>query len=348
MKVLDVYYTVLFILLSIFNSFLVGNRDLYIGKDTANYYNFYYDLSLGQVYSGFSDPLFILLTRVIVYFNLSFNSFLIIISFLSSFILLFSYYKIIKGVVYNKTYIAPLILATINLVILSPFYWGTQINIIRIGLSIPLVFLSVIYFSCNKNKLGVIFIVLSSLIHVTNIQFLIIFFLFSVLYKRIPKIVERSYLKAYILIVIGYLLSINQYVTGLLPLDLFGFSDYNSYLDDGSQNLTFYEAGVRYDFASFTLLFVMLLFGSTKRIKNTYIKMFFYYSSLLTVPFFLLGYIPFSDRLLSAFWMLIPLIIVLALYSYLKPRYVIKYLSPLLIIFLIINYYFSISIYLSV
>ncbi|WP_296243953.1 MULTISPECIES: EpsG family protein [unclassified Psychrobacter] len=345
MKIADIYYVYIFLIYSVTNSLIIGNRDIHIGKDTSNYYNFYYAISSGYTYQGFSDPIFILLAKIAVYLGLKSKSFLVIVSFLSSFILLLSCYIIMKRVIEKKIYITSLVVIMLNLLFLSPFYWGAQLNIIRAGLSIPLIFLSIHFFSANNKFSGAFFAVLASLIHITNIQFVILFFVFSFFNEKGYRKFENLYLKFYFFIIVGYLTGINRMISNVISLSAFGADQYNSYLTYDNNASNIYEAGIRYDFAFFTILFVSLLYISKKRLNSKYFNNFFYYSTITTIPFFLIGYIPFSDRLLSTFWMLIPLLLIFFIYTFVRPRYLLHYSLPLFSIFLFINYYFSISSY---
>lgn len=346
MKRSTLIYFLIFFFFALITALFIGSRDLYVGKDTLNYYKFYQSLSLNQVYPGFSDPLFILLGKALLYLNLDFRYFLTLVSFISTLGLCISYYLMIDKLSLNRNYVLPLIVIALNILLLSPFYWGTQINIIRTGLSIPAIYLAMILLSENKIKKGALLLILATLIHITNVQFLILFICFYVFNKIMPINARKTYLTIYTLIILGYLLGINQSIAFILPMDLFGVSDYSNYFEYEDLNSAIYRAGIRYDFAIFTLFFILLLYISSKKVNNNFFNSFFCYCALLTLPFFLIGHIPFSDRLLSTFWMLIPLILAVAIYSYVKPRYLILYTFPILTLTFFISYFIAIDSYL--
>lgn len=339
MKYLPVFISLIFaIILSIY----IGNRGIYIGTDTLSYFYFYDYTYQGKTeFSGINEPLFILIAKVILFLKISFNGFLISVSFLTSIFLLISYLFLFNNCRFKNDYNLIFIFLVINFVLVFPMFWGAQINIIRSGLALPFLYLSIYNLSNNKEKMGVVFILLSGLIHFFNLIFLLLFAIVYIL-RKYTYYVDKYFFRFYILIVLGYLVGFNRFFIETFTYSFLGGSYYSGYFSDGSI-LDNYKVGVRYDFALFTLLFVILLRLLSKKLKTHYFDNIFYYSLVLTVPFFLVGHIPYSDRLLFAFWMLIPFIVSIFVIYYTKVKGLLYCLLLFLIFVLPINMYLSIN-----
>lgn len=328
------------LIFSLILAYYVGSRGIYTGVDTLNYSFFYNYLSENKVeFSGINEPFFIVISKLSLFFKLDFNVFLALVSFLSTFSLLLSYLLIFNSLKYKKFYNLLFFLICINIFLLSPIFWSAQINIIRAGLSVPFLYFSIHYFSkCSKN-LGLIFVVISGLLHFFNIVLLIIFFSVHFFNKR-KKNFHKVFNNIYIMIVIGYLTGFNKFLIDRFANVLTGGSYYASYFSDGAIMDT-YQVGIRYDFSVFTLFFIAMLKLLTIKMKNDYTNNLFHFSAALTIPFFLVGHIPFSDRLLFPFWMFIPFIVSLITVVLFKGRVIVYYLILVLFFLLPINFYFS-------
>src|SRR5690606_10078740 len=119
---------------------------------------------------------------------------------------------------------------------------------------------------------------------------------------------EKNFYKIFFLIVIGYLSGINEIIFRSLFGALFIDNIYSGYLEEGGAVSENYRIGVRYDFALFTLFFIVMFWLTLRKCNlNAYMPLL-KCMCILTIPFFIIGTIPFSDRLLLPFWMLIPFI----------------------------------------
>jgi hypothetical protein len=69
------------------------------------------------------------------------------------------------------------------------------------------------------------------------------------------------------------------------------------------------RAGVRLDFLIFTMFWGLFAFYNYKSKKNEFSLILLFSYLALSMPFMVLGFIPYSDRLLLPAWSLIPLIL---------------------------------------
>ena len=189
----------LFILFfSIVIALFVGNRDISIGKDTLNYYYFYSNVSSNNMeYIRIPEPLFIHFSKFFSYIGLSFNFFLVAVSFISIYLLLYVFVLFIEKFNFSKDKETIIVIVLCFFLMLTPFFWSSQINVIRSGIAIPFLFFS-IYFLINRNLiLFVIFSLISIMFHYSIVLYIIFFMMFFIFKKYFYHI--------YILIISFYL-----------------------------------------------------------------------------------------------------------------------------------------------
>jgi hypothetical protein len=279
-------------------SYIIGTRDNSVGTDTQAYRKFYDLISL-NLDTRISEPFFLFLGKIAILFQFDSNSFLMLISVISFLSYLFFYYKLLE--LHNNSYESMrwiFILIALTLTIISPFFWNSQINVIRAGLSIPIFFIS-IFFYYQKNYLkAFIVLVLSVSTHFSILLFLPFLLFFKINIKKILVI--------FCILSLLYITGITQNIFIILSQKFYSIGNLSYYFDN-ALNERGYKGGIRYDFWVFTAFFFFIIY---KYKKNTYLSDFlikFYF--ILTLPFLLLGYINFSDRLILAAWNLIPAII---------------------------------------
>lgn len=184
----------------------------------------------------------------------------------------------------------------------SPFFLAAQVNVIRQGLSISFIFL---FYLLLLNRSSIISILLSGIIaqgfHPFSILFLLPAFGLIFSYKAIVKIVFAF---AFI-----YLTGAISYLVYQLS-DIFNWPLYESIMHYG--NDTYYVSGPRYKFIFFTLGIGILsdLLGRYSLLaqnRESYFRLLKIYW-LLTIPFFIIGFGRYSDRLLLPCWNFLPFI----------------------------------------
>lgn len=292
------------LILSLTISLFIGSRSLDIGKDTLNYYYFYEAVLRGSLASiRISEPVFLNIAKLFVFLDLNFNVFLTFISFISVFFLFFSYLKLYKrdGVLFESKNLI-FIFAVASISILSPFFWSSQLNIIRSGLSIPFIYLSIYYLMKGRTGLFIVWGGVATLCHYSSLIYVILLFIFN-------GMQQRKFYKIFFLIVLGYLLGVNEIIFRSFSDILIFDNVYSGYLEEDTEISEKYKIGIRYDFAFFSLFFIFIFWFLLKKYNISYYNSLLKNMCILTIPFFLIGTIPFSDRLLYPFWMFIPFIV---------------------------------------
>lgn len=283
-------------------SCLVGFRGENIGTDTHSYIA-YYNIILNGDNSRISELFFEFIAKVAVYFSFEHEIFLSLVSFISLATYIFFITKVSKVLKFDFKYKKNLfIYFTFAISLLSFIFWNTQINVIRSGLAIPFLFLSLYYLYSLDFYRFLLFFILTVLSHLSTFIFLPFMILF--------------YFKNSIIMWMYFILSI-AYLSGLMEKAFYSlgaifyqleFLIY--YLNNATREST-YQSGVRLDFFIFTTFFYLILFHLQKKDKE--IDLIFKIYSILIYPFLFLGFINYSDRLLLAAWNLIPIIITVGL-----------------------------------
>lgn len=307
-----VFFILIVLFISAVFSFFVSLRDVDVGSDTAAYIDFYNNILLG-INSRITEPLFVLIAKFSSFFSSKHNFNFFLISFLSL-SALFSFYKrvfLLWGAG-NEFYIG--LSSVIFITFISPFFINTQVNVLRAGLSIPFIFFSA-YFIFNKKYFNFF---MSSLVAVM--------FHYSSILFIIPLVIFYNFRLNYLFYLFMSLFVV--YLTGVLEVliiklsSLVGFSFMEYYLryltGEGS-----YEKGVRLDFSLLTVFFGSIAYYLYLKYKNNISGFTLFAYCSLSIPFFIIGFMNYSDRLLLPAWSLIPLILSLLLVqSIVKYKYV--------------------------
>lgn len=280
------------ILLSLF----IGSRDLFIGTDTPTYYKFFININ-HDIHTRISEPLFLILAKISYFFSPNFSLFTILISFISClFYLLFYYFMLAKdNLSINLTYY--IIFITFLFMLLSPFFWNSQLNVIRIGIAIPIFFVGSYFLYLNKLLKALLFFIASILFHFSMIMFIPFIFLVYLSEKRIIII--------FILLSIFYLSGLCEIVFNIIADNLSAVKSFKYYLNNAT-NERGYKNGVRFDFYIFTLFFFLLSLKVRKYSKSS--NYIFKLYTVLAFPFLIIGFINFSDRIIMISWSLIPIL----------------------------------------
>lgn len=276
-------------------SYVIGIRDSSIGSDTQAYKNFY-NLISQNIETRISEYFFLILAKTTAIFQLDSSIFLMAVSFLSITMYIIFFYKLIE--IYDiKLESTKWLFIYISLIItlISPFFWNSELNVIRVGLAIPIFLLSIVYFYKEFYLKGTIILLISIFTHFSMLLFLPFLLVF--------KLKNRSIFILFLTISLLYISGISQAIFIILSQKFYNIGALSYYFDN-ALNERGYKAGIRYDFWVFTSFFFVLLykFKDNSNLSNFLIRLYF----ILFIPFLLIGYINFSDRLLLAVWSLIP------------------------------------------
>lgn len=320
-RVLSLFMLFLFLILS----FIVGNRSLDIG-DTSRYLNIFNKVFEQEL--RVSEPFFIYLVGAIEKFTGSFTLLLIVISFVSI-VSLYSFYIKIGFLGWkgggNKYWIFVLLVMIVTF--LSPFFWNAQVNVIRSGIAIPFLLLSVYHLYLKNYMLYMVFAFSAIMFHYSSLVFVLSTCALLFFSKRLLII---FFLILTFLYIVGFWEAILTALISALNIDfLKGYMNYITRQGD-------YKSGVRLDFLAFTVFFALLIFFVDHGKKSTILSDFLLKSyAVLTYPFLLIGFISYSDRLLLSVWFLIPPVVACFIVSYLKPNYSFVLLPVLVFVFLL-------------
>jgi hypothetical protein len=283
---------VLFIIL------FVGTRNYDIGTDTSNYLNFYFIPVSQQVSSYFevftrlhSEFLFEVLMSF-SFWHHNFTLFLLTVALITNVALYLFVRKFTDFGEKGSSLILFLMLA-------SGFsFISIEINILKNGLSICFLLLSLYSILEKDTKKFIIYIIIALLFHRTAIIPLVL--MLAVIFS--DKITIKYYIAFYVLAIV---LSFAGFGFHSIPfLSELGIEDL--------QNLRFttettYKIGFRYDFVLYNTFFLVLFLKFTNwNSKDLFLIKYYILSSTV---FFFNFYIPYSDRFGIYSWIIIPLLL---------------------------------------
>ncbi|MEG2832321.1 MAG: EpsG family protein [Bacilli bacterium] len=313
----------IFLILFIFLGFFVGARTDLIGSDTITYRFFYYNYQ----YVSY-EFLFQALIE-----SLASNGFRAEVFFFSIFILNFIViYFLIQQV---SLYIGikrtlPFYFLSFSFLLWSSWFEVAVTNALRQGLSLNIALLSLLFFLRKRYLFFSFFFIISLLFHKSSFLVLIVPFLLVLPMGKILFI---------------FLLLNIMYVTGwneLIVSGLLGRYGVILFSEDSYTNVIMYK-GFQFGlfiysvFWVFTYLFLSKYVNLDVKLKlniSKIVKVFI----ILSFPFYLLGYLPFSNRYAFLFWFLIPYMNAIFLYLFLAGRKHFLYYSFL--VFMISYLYF--------
>jgi hypothetical protein len=276
----------------------VGTREIYIGTDTGNYYNFFYIPVTTQVSNYFevftrlkSDFLFEVLVSF-SFWHQNFKFFLFTVSLVMNVTL---YVFVRKFTSFGKGGSSLILFLTLA----SSFsFMSIETNILRNGLSICFILLGLYSILEKQYKNFIIYVVVAYLFHRTAVIPITLILLITFF----DKIEVKFYLLFYVLAI-------------LLSLAGFGFHVVPFLAELGSEDLqslsyvgeSTYKVGFRYDFVIYNTFFLVLFLKFTSwNIRDQFLIKYFILSSAI---FFFNFYIPFSDRFGVYSWVIIPLLL---------------------------------------
>ncbi|WP_142786030.1 EpsG family protein [Changchengzhania lutea] len=282
----------------VFLIFFVGIREADIGTDTSNYFNFYFIPVTTQVSSYFevftrlkSDFLFEVLMSF-SYWHRNFKLFLLTVAIVMNVSL---YVFVRKFTDFGKKGSSLILFLTIA----SSFsFMSIEINILRNGLSLCFILLSLHSILQKDTKKFIIYIIIAFLFHRTAIIPIVLFLVITFF----NKIDIRYYLGFY---VVAILASLAGFGFHAIPfLSELGGEDFQRLSYAGE---TTYNIGFRHDFVLYNTFFLVLFLKFTNwNTRDLFLIKYFILSSSV---FFFNFYIPFSDRFGIYSWIIIPLLL---------------------------------------
>lgn len=276
----------------------VGTRERYIGTDTSNYLNFYFTPVTTQVRSYFevftrlkSDFLFEVLVSF-SFWHQNFKLFLLSVAIVTNVSL---YIFVRKFTDFGKKGSSLILFLTLA----SSFsFMSIEINILRNGLSICFVLLSLYSILEKETKNFIIYIIIAYLFHRTAVIPLVLILAVSFFSEIEIKYYLAFYGLAILLSLVGFGFHAIPFLSQLGSEDLQGLSHAGE---------TSYRIGFRYDFVLYNTFFLALFLKFTN--WNTRDSFLIKYYILSSVVFFFNFYIPFSDRFGLYSWIIIPLLL---------------------------------------
>lgn len=224
--------------------------------------------------------------------------------------------------------------------LLYPFYLNHLDNTFKQGIASGFMIWG---FSCLIDKenpkvlKGFVLLIIAILFHSSFWIALLAIVVWYIFYKRLALVWVIATLLVCIILSIANL--VETIVSNVLPTQIVDFLSFEAYLDDNFSSSDFYQSlnnqtGFRLDFAIFTglpILFTLFLRRFYPEVikKDDLTKIY----CLLASAYFLLSFIPFSDRIAAFSWFLIPFMI----YSLLdEVRH--KYLKTLFVALMLLVY----------
>ncbi|WP_180110838.1 MULTISPECIES: EpsG family protein [unclassified Acinetobacter] len=312
-----------FLILFIFLGFFVGIRTDLIGSDTVTYRFLYY-------HSQYVSYEFLFQALIE---SLSSNGFGVEVFFFSIFILNFIviYFLIQQISLYiGITRILPFYFLSFSFLLWSSWFEVAVTNALRQGLSLNIALLSLLFFLRKKYLLFIFFLVISLFFHKSSFLVLIIPFLLILPMGKI--------LFLFLFLNFLYVMGWNEVVVSSL-LGRYGVILFS---EDSYTNVIMYKGFhfglfVYSAFWVFIYLFLNKYMNLDTELKLNVFKIIKVFI-ILSFPFYLLGYLPFSNRYAFLFWFLIPYMNALFVYFFLSKKKHFLYYS--LLVFMISYLYF--------
>jgi len=276
----------------------IGTREYNIGTDTSNYFNFYFLKILTRAKSYFeiftilkSDFLF----EVLVSFSYWHHNFKIFLSMVAIVMNVSLYVFVRKFTNYGEKGSSLILFLTIA----SSFsFISIQTNILRNGLSLCFILLSIYSILEKENLKFIIYVIIAYLFHRTAVIPASLILVATYLDKIDIKYFLIFYGLAILLSIVGFGFHVIPFLSQL------GGEDFQRLSFSGE---TSYRIGFRLDFVLYNTFFLILFLKFTN--WNTRDSILIKYYILSSVVFFFNFYIPFSDRFGIYSWIMIPLLL---------------------------------------
>lgn len=291
---------------ALFGCWLVGSRPLDIGSDTETYAGFFESLDQGVPETRL-EPGFAYLSYGLRLLGLGVPGYQ---AALFALLLLGVAIAVrINHRVFPPTQAYPTLLcASLLLLFISPMFVNASINAIRQGLAAPLVFAALLCFQQRRWWGFVLLGAVAASLHVSSLLYLIC--APALLLKPNPLRVLAA------LAFLAYVSGLSMKVVGMVSPTL-----YTTVMEYTANDN--YRAGVRIDFAVFTIFWYLLVLAVSPWVQPAARKPLQACASaylVMVLPFFVIGWGYFSNRYLLPGWLAISLILAAACcYSRLAP-----------------------------
>jgi len=269
-------------------SFMVGVRDVSVGTDTANYIEYFIDAS------GF-EPLFKYLTYGVGLITGSVELYFMIVFLVFNFFYFYFYFC-----VSDKSDRSDGFFILVGLMLSSSWYIVATTNGLRQGLSLPILYLALLFFSKRKFILSGFFFVVSLGFHKSGVLALPFFFL---IFLR-PRLVLFSFILCSFLYFSGVAEFLVRTVSGILSISL--YDDIAGYAP-GSNNWVGFQA----NFFLYTVFWGVGFYILQRYVKDLYLESYitlWKFYCVLMMPYFFFGFGAYSNRYALIGWLFLPII----------------------------------------
>lgn len=277
-------------------AYFVSVRDLSIGADTANYAAIFYRYISG--YSEFSfGYMYLALMSSVSFFSESHEVLFFAISVLvlgGSIFSLSRFFSESREIDRHFVFYSFILL---SFVLVSPFFFASISNILRHGLSAPFLAL---FFKCfleRRYKISIVLACIAFGFHWSAIYYVVLAPLCFLRFRFLGAIIGMLSL----LYLSGATQALLAPVAGFL-----GLNDFYDFVSGYGENSR-YRAGVRMDFWFFSVAIIFVSYHLEKKMAGH--VFFTKIMAVCFIPFLMIGYLPYSDRLLVFVWFFVPLVL---------------------------------------
>ncbi|WP_299943402.1 EpsG family protein [uncultured Microbulbifer sp.] len=275
-------------------SVVVGGRDVSVGADTENYTYFFNNIK-STLYSTRFELLFKYLAYGVGLLTNNAKIFFVVIFLLFN----FTYFYFYLCISDERQRIVGLFILT-GLMLSSSWYVAATINGLRQGLSLPVLYLSLFFFSKRKFLTSVLFFITSLGFHKTSVLVSPFFFLIF-----IPSWLV---LFSFIVCSLFYLFGITEILVSMVS-DLLSISLYEDITNYASGSSNWF--GLQYKFYLYTVFWGVGFYILRKYVKEpcfkTYMTLWKFYC-ILMMPYFFFGFAAYSNRYAFIGWLFLPII----------------------------------------
>ncbi|MGV7121195.1 EpsG family protein [Sphingopyxis sp. 550A] len=282
------FYYLIFLIFAM--SALVGFRDSDIGTDYNAYMNYYKSLSTG--YNAWEyEFLFQILSKIISFLGFSYN-FYIIILFITLNSLL-----ICLAILFHKRIDSSRLFLLYGFLLSSNWYLAATLNGLRQGLSLPIAYIAIYFFSCKRYIFSTIFFIISFGMHKSSVMIIpFVVILFANKHQAFLIFVAAA---------LGYYFGITDIIFNRFSM-YFESSFYDDVVSYGSQS-EFYGFNIYYFIYTFAIGVVFYFSSNFFSIKNKeYVSLILKIYILLCMPYFFFAHGGYSNRFAFMSWLFIP------------------------------------------
>lgn len=286
-------------------SIFVANRSFDVG-DTYQYKLHYENISGNESYGYKFEPGFNLLAYVVSRLSVDYAIFFFVVTFVIT-VTYFYLFKRAHEVIIPSRLLFGDIFLFFSFLILSSWYVASVSNGLRQGLSLPFLYLSFCYFLFNRSVFkSVVLYAISISFHYSSLLVLPFFILLLFELKTLSL--------AWIMMALGYVVGLNEmlvmHMSSITGINIYDKIKYYS-IDEG--DIGRYH-GLVFSFLIYTVFWPLAFliihyvrFGNYDENCHEVLKLVKIYM-VLSMPYFVFGFGPFSNRYSYIAWFFIPLL----------------------------------------